>query len=441
MGDERGGEPMQNTVIKRIPVVRPLPKLKRVAAYARVSSGKDAMLHSLSSQVSYFSRIIQTHPSWTYVGTYADEAYTGTKTNRPEFQRMLKDCRAGKIDLIITKSISRFARNTVDLLCTVRELKELGIGVFFEEQNINSLSGEGELMLTILASFAQEESLSVSENRKWQIRRDFQAGKPMNLMFIYGYHLVDGRLEIHEEQAKVVRRIFQSYIAGRGSCRIAAELRQEGIPTLCGGEWRSGLVRDMLKNEKYTGNAFLQKTFVTDHVSKVQKTNQGELPMYYAEGSHSAIIDRETFERAQQILADNRRKSNAQKSHTARYAFSGMIVCGCCGKHYRRKTLSGKIWWQCTTYLAKGKQYCQAKQIPDDMLHALTCEVLGLPSFDEVAFKEKIQSIHVSSDNHVVFRLLDGRMIEKTWADRPRSKSRTGEKSQKPSNHIAEIAL
>ena len=432
---------MQNTVIKRIPGVRPLPKLKRVAAYARVSSGKDAMLHSLSSQVSYFSRIIQNHPGWIYAGTYADEAYTGTKSNRPEFQRMLTECRASKIDLIMTKSISRFARNTVDLLCAVRELRELGIGVFFEEQNINSLSGEGELMLTILASFAQEESLSVSENRKWQIRRDFQAGKPMNLMFIYGYHLVDGKLEIHKEQATVVHRIFQSYIAGMGSCRIAAELRQEGIPTLCGGEWRSGLVRDMLKNEKYAGSAFLQKTFVTDHVSKIQKINQGELPMYYAEGSHPAIIDQETFEQAQRILADNRRKSNTQRSHTARYAFSGMIVCGCCGKHYRRKTLNGKIWWQCTTYLAKGKQYCQAKQIPDDTLHALTCEVLGLSSLDEVAFKVKIQSIHIPSDNHVVFQLVDGREIEKVWKDRPRSKSRIGDKSEKALNHLEEIVL
>ena len=427
---------MQKTVIKRIPGVRSLPKLKRVAAYARVSSGKDAMLHSLSSQVSYFSRIIQNHPGWTYAGTYADEAYTGTKTNRPEFQRMLQDCRAGKIDLIMTKSISRFARNTVGLLCAVRELRELGIGVFFEEQNINSLSGEGELMLTILASFAQEESLSVSENRKWQIRRDFQAGKPMNLMFIYGYHLLDGKLEIHEEQAKVVRRIFRSYIAGMGSCRIAAELRQEGIPTLCGGEWRSGLVRDMLKNEKYTGSAFLQKTYVTDHVSKVQKTNQGELPMYFAEGSHPAIIDRETYEQAQQILAENRRKSNAQRSHTARYAFSGMIECGCCGKHYRRKTLNGKIWWQCTTYLAKGKQYCQAKQIPDDTLYELTCEVLGLSSFDEEAFRAKIQSIHIPFDNHVVFQLVDGRVIETIWTDRPRSKSRTGDKFQGTTNRM-----
>ena len=432
---------MQNTVIKRIPSVRPLPKLKRVAAYARVSSGKDAMLHSLSSQVSYFSRIIQDHPGWTYAGTYADEAYTGTKTNRPEFQRMLRDCRAGKIDLIMTKSISRFARNTVDLLCAVRELRELGIGVFFEEQNINSLSGEGELMLTILASFAQEESLSVSENRKWQIRRDFQAGKPMNLMFIYGYHLVDGKLEIHEEQATVVRRIFKSYIAGMGSCRIAAELRQEGVPTLCGGEWRSGLVRDMLKNEKYTGSAFLQKTFVTDHVSKIQKTNQGELPIYYAEGSHPAIISRETFEQAQQILAENRWRSNAQKSHTARYAFSGMIVCGCCGKHYRRKTLNGKIWWQCTTYLAKGKQYCQAKQIPDDTLYELTSETLGLSSFDEVAFKAKIQSIYVPSDNHVVFQFMDGRIIEKVWKDRPRPKSRAACTFQRTSDRSEERLL
>lgn len=177
---------------------------KRVAAYARVSSGKDAMLHSLSAQVSYYSEMIQSHTGWEYVGVYADEALTGTKDNRAQFQQMLEDCRMGKVDMIISKSISRFARNTVTMLETVRELKTYNVEVYFEKENINSLSGDGELMLTILASFAQEESLSVSENCKWRVRNQFKEGRPSSTTML-GYKLVDGKLEIVPEEAKTVR--------------------------------------------------------------------------------------------------------------------------------------------------------------------------------------------------------------------------------------------
>jgi len=223
--------------ITKLPLAPQVLTRQRTAAYARVSCDKDAMLHSLAAQVSFYSDLIQSRPDWEYIGVYADEALTGTKGDRPEFQRLIADCRAGRIDFIITKSISRFARNTVDLLETVRELKSLGVGVFFEEQNINSLSGDGELMLTILAAYAQEESRSVSENCKWRIRKDFNEGKPAGYMHVYGYDYKAGKLTIVPEEAEVVRMIFADYLSGMGRNAIMKKLIALGIPTKCGGRW------------------------------------------------------------------------------------------------------------------------------------------------------------------------------------------------------------
>jgi len=221
---------MDRIITKVTPSAPPLFNRLRVAAYARVSSGKDAMLQSLAAQVSYYSNLIQRRPDWEYAGVYADEGVTGTKDSRPEFQRMLADCRDGKIDMIITKSISRFARNTVTLLETVRELKLLGVDVFFEEQNIHSKSGDGELLLTILASYAQEESLSASENCKWRIRKRFENGEQVSLRFIFGYQIVKGKVEIDPEQGAVVRMIFEDYIGGLGGGKIAEKLMEMGVP-------------------------------------------------------------------------------------------------------------------------------------------------------------------------------------------------------------------
>ena len=207
-----------------------IPKRKRVAAYARVSSGKDAMLQSLSAQVSYYSELIQRHCDWKYCGVYSDEAITGTKDEREGFQKLLTACRDGKIDMILTKSISRFARNTVTLLSTVRELKALGIDVFFEEQNLHSQSTDGELLLTILASYAQEESLSASENQKWRIKRNFEAGKPWDCT-IFGYRVKNGVFEVVPEEAETVRLVFKWYLEGLGKQAIANRLGELGVPT------------------------------------------------------------------------------------------------------------------------------------------------------------------------------------------------------------------
>lgn len=224
--------------IEKIEASNTMPRLKNVAAYARVSSPKNAMQRSLSAQVSYYSGMIQSHPGWNYAGMYADVGITGTKETRDGFQRLLDDCKAGNIDMIITKSISRFARNTVTLLSTVRELKSMGVDVFFEEQNIHSTSGDGELMLTILASFAQEESLSASENQKWRIKKNFEEGKPWSGK-LYGYRLVKGTFVIIPEEAAIVRRVFAEYLSGKGNAGIANGLNADGIPSREGGKWHA----------------------------------------------------------------------------------------------------------------------------------------------------------------------------------------------------------
>lgn len=268
-----------NRIVERVQFPnKPTIKLLRTAAYARVSSGKDAMLHSLSAQVSYYNSLIQSNPEWLFCGVYADEALTGTKDNRENFQRLLTECRAGNIDLIITKSISRFARNTVTLLETVRELKNLGVDVYFEEQNIHSISPDGEFMLTLLGSYAQEESYSASENQKWRIRKDFEQGR-LGSITILGYERSnDGTLIIVPEEAEIVRMIFNDYLSGMGKNAIANKLLEIGVPTKGGGIWTAWSIRRILKNEKYCGDLLLQKTYRENHITKKKINNTGQLP-------------------------------------------------------------------------------------------------------------------------------------------------------------------
>lgn len=423
-------EQAKKKIVHKVKPAAAAPRLERVAAYCRVSSGKDAMLHSLSAQVSHYSELIQRRPGWAYAGVYADEALTGTKDDRPEFQRLLADCRAGKIDRVLTKSVSRFARNTVTLLETVRELKELGVAVYFEEQNIDSLSGDGELMLTILASFAQEESKSVSDNCKWRIRKDFSEGKPMNLPLLYGYRREKGRIVIDEREAEIVRFIFRSCLNGMGKGRITEALREQGVPCRLGGEWQTETVGGILKNEKYTGDALLQKTYIENHLTKRKCFNRGELPQYYAESTHPAIIDHEMYEKVQVLIAERREKTNVQKDVTARYPFSGLIVCGCCGAHYHRRTNPTRITWQCVTYLRRGKKHCAAKQIPEETLRSLTREALGVPEITEENIRA-LAEIQIPCPNHILFVFKDGHETERVWQDRSRAESWTDEMREK----------
>lgn len=358
-------------IVQKIEAKKPLiPVRKKVCAYARVSSGKDEMLHSLSAQISYYSEYIQSRGDWLYVGVYADSAVTGTKDSRDEFQRMLEDCRNGKIDMIITKSISRFARNTVTLLSTVRELKELGVDVWFEKENIHSISGDGELMLTILASFAQEESLSVSENCKWRIRHNYEEGIPNNFQ-IYGYDMKNHKLTVNEEEAEVVRKIFEMYANGDGTYKIVDYLKAHHIKSPRDSQWRPNRIMAILRNEKYLGDLLLQKVYSENHITKRRVANDGVLKQYYVSENHAPIIDRNTFERVQKIISE-KAACNAHVN-PYEYDFKDMVFCGKCGDKYTRKkihggTVSEKYVWICRTYAHKGKTHCSNKQIPDEVL-------------------------------------------------------------------------
>lgn len=413
-------------IVQQVGSIPAQPKALQVTAYARVSSGKDAMLHSLSAQVSYYSSLIQNHPGWLYCGVYADEALTGTKENRTEFQRLLAECLAGNIDLIITKSISRFARNTVVLLQTVRELKRMGVDVYFEEQNIHSMSADGELMLTILASYAQEESLSASENQKWRIKKNFEDGKPWSGQ-ILGYRYENGVYIVKPEEAKIVREIFADYLSGMGIEAIMKKLNAKGKPSRNGHTWCRSSVRKVLGNYSYTGNLLLQTTFRENHITKKTLPNRGELPMYHAENTHEAIVSMEDYQAVQAEMARRSAKHNKTKRGPAKYPFTSMIVCGTCGKGYRRKmTRTGPVWI-CSTFNIYGKAACPSKQIPEGTLEKTAAEVLGLDAFDAKALHDKITAIRAEGNNTLVFLFKDGTQTVKQWADRSRAESWTPE--------------
>lgn len=364
---------------------------KRVAAYCRVSTDQAEQLSSYEAQVNYYTTYITNHPDYEMAGIYADEGISGTNTKkREQFNKMIEDCKAGKIDMIITKSISRFARNTLDCLNFVRMLKELGIGVLFEKENINTLDSKGEVLLSILSSLAQDESKSVSENSTWGIRRRFEQGKVIvNHRKFMGYDKDEsGNLVINEKQAKVVRRIFSDYLNGKGPNRIAYELEKEGIPNWNGkAKWYESSIRKMLSNEKYKGDALLQKTYTVDFLSKKRVVNNGEVPQYYVEESHPAIIEKETWEAVQ--LEIERRKAYMEKYNIKRLdyttndnPFMGRVICGCCSGVYGRKIWNSsderlkRIIWQCNNkYAVKGRKGCRNKHIDDKVLHDSFIEV------------------------------------------------------------------
>lgn len=393
-----------------------LPQLKRVAAYARVSSGKDAMLHSLSAQVSYYADMIQSHPGWCFAGVFADEAMTGTKDNRENFQKLLDECRAGNVDMIITKSISRLARNTVTLMETVRELKIMGVDVFFEEQNIHSLSSDGELMLSILASYAQEESLSASENQKWRVRRNFENGQPWR-GFMLGYRYDHGQYVIVPEEAEIVKSIYADFLDGKGVTAIMKRLNEKGVLTQQGFTWHKSAITRILKNYTYTGNLLLQTKYRENHLTKRTLVNHGQLPQYHATDTHEPIIDLDTFNRVQAEMARRAEKYGKQQS-IQRYPFSGMITCALCGRHYRRKVTATGPVWICNTYNTYGKDVCPSKAIPENKLTEVA---------SSVSSTGEITAITAHNNNTLMFTLADSKQIVKRWQDRSRSESWTEE--------------
>ena len=359
---------------------------KRVAAYCRVSTDREEQEHSFETQKAMYTEMIMMKPTWQTAGIYADEGITGTVAKkRPGFMKMIKDCRKGKIDMIVTKSVSRFSRNNLDCLMYVRELKQLGIPIIFEKEGINTIQVSSELLLTLFGALSQAESESISMNVKLGIRQSLKNG---NVRFSYktflGYRKgADGQPEIVPEQADIVRRIYNDFLAGATYLEIAKRLTEENVPTMGGGSrWFSERIKSILKNEKYKGDALLQKTYITDPISKRVKKNNGELPMYYVENSHPAIIERRVFDKVQEEIARRAGKKKVKQTGTktelgrysGKYALTELLYCGECGTPYRRCTWSRdgkkKIVWRCVSRLDYGKKYCKnSPSVEESRLH------------------------------------------------------------------------
>ena len=435
--------------MKKINVLEPkqpaLTPRKRVAAYARVSMETERLKHSLSAQISYYSALIQKNPEWIYAGVYADDAISGTGTEkRCEFNRLISDCDAGRIDIVLVKSISRFARNTVDLLNTVRHLKDIGVEVWFEDEGIHSMDGDGELMLTILASFAQEESRSISENCKWGIRKQYERGASRGCK-IYGYRAKKGKLVIKEDEAAVVRRIFQMFLDGDSCYIIGKKLEAEGVRSYAGKTLCGEVIANMIRQEKYTGCTLAQKLYTADHVTHKQIRNKGELPMYFIEGTHPAIISMETFQAAQREFAqrygveivngiaqkasyfyhqngetgphpkhrapqwsDERRRLHAEYFRTreggqCRYDFSHFIECEHCHghlqaslKHYVDGTT--EVGWVDVEHTMRAKGAPRPVVFRDSALKAQIAIAMGWETFNADGMFETLSGICVNVD-------------------------------------------
>lgn len=401
--------------------IKQTDKCLRVAAYCRVSTDQEEQESSYEAQISYYTDKIWKNADWKMAGIFADEGITGTQAKkRPEFLKMIKLCRQRKIDLILTKSLSRFARNTVDSLNYIRELKSLGVAVIFEKENINTLETETEMMLTIMSCFAQAESESISKNVSWGIRQSFKNGNvPMQYARLLGYRKgTDGNVEIIPDEAEVVKEIFRCYLDGMSLDMIVHSLNEKGLTTKgSNSPYRKEVVKRILTNEKYTGDALLQKTFVTDCITKKTRKNNGELPMYLVKNHHEPIISHADFNRVQeemarrsskQVIADKLAKGE-QGKYSAKYALSELLICGECGTHYRRVTWTAKgfkeIKWRCISRIQYGKKKCHNSPTVDEQaLHRAIVSTIN--EFCEV--KEDVAKVLRDSITDVLDTNLNG---------------------------------
>ena len=362
--------------------IKKAEKCLKVAAYCRVSTDEEEQKNSYQAQIEYYTDKINKNPEWQMAGIFADEGITGTQAkNRPEFLKMIRLCRQGKIDVILTKSLSRFARNTVDSLNYIRELRTLGIAVISEKENINTLTAESEMLITIMSCFAQAESESISKNVAWGIRQIFKNGNvPMQYKKLLGYKKgADGNAEIVSDEAEIVKEIYRCYLDGASLNQIADMLNNRGLTTKgSNSPYRKEVIQRILTNEKYTGDALLQKTYITDCITKKSRKNNGELPMYLVKNHHEPIISRTDFNRVQEEMARrSAKRSIAEKltkteqgKYSAKYALSELLICGECGSHYRRVTWTAKgfkeIKWRCINRIQYGKKNCHSSPTIDE---------------------------------------------------------------------------
>ena len=347
-------------------------ELEKVAAYCRVSTDSSDQLNSYRTQIGYYTNFIALHPGWELVDIYADEGITGTSLEkRDEFKRMLADCRAGKISRILVKSVSRFARNTLELIETTRELKDLGVVVVFEEQGIDTAQMLGEMQVTLLAMAAQEESVSISKNMKWSIQKRMDAGTYLGNIAPYGYRLEEGQLLIIEAEASVVRRIFEMRLAGMGQVAITQELNRQGILPRDGKPWTVHRVRYILSNERYIGDSLFQKKYIADPLSHRSVRNHGERDQYYFRDTHEGIISREAFQKVQESFPG---QASPQKKEP--HLFVHLIQCSQCGRHYRYIRSSGKSYWGHASQAAV-EPSCKDIRLPEERIKAAFVNLVG----------------------------------------------------------------
>ncbi len=406
-----------------------VPQKLRVAAYARVSTEQDEQQSSYEAQVDFYTRHIHGNPNWDFVGIFADEGITGTNTKRREgFNTMIEKALNGEIDLILTKSISRFARNTVDTLQIVRELKAKGVEVIFEKENLHTFDPKCEVMLTIMSSLAQEESRSISENVRWGQRKSMQDG---NIHLAYSRFLgyrkgADGRPEIVEEEAVIIRQIYEMFLVGKTIRNIADYLTEQGIPTPSGKtKWSVSTIKSILTNEKYKGDALLQKTYTVDYLTKEVRKNDGTVAQYFVENSHDPIIDPKVFDAVQEKMAKH--CGNRDKIRS-RHPFAARIICGECGSCYGHK-----VWhnfsnterydvWYCNHKYAHAEK-CQSPVISEDQIKEAFEMILaehgttGKPTFTEEKWRELVDTVVVYPGLRFIFRMKDGAEIEVILAE------------------------
>lgn len=390
------------------------PKLK-VAAYCRVSTDSDEQATSYEAQVEHYTNFIQKNDEWEFAGIFADDGISGTNTKkREEFNRMIEECMAGHIDMIITKSISRFARNTLDCLKYIRQLKEKNIPVFFEKENINTMDSKGEVLLTIMASLAQQESESLSKNVKLGLQFRYQNGEvQVNHNRFMGYTKDDkGHLVIEPEEAEIVKRIYLEYLQGASLKQIGEGLQEDGILTAAGkAKWRPETIKKILSNEKYIGDALLQKTYTVDVLTKKRVKNNGIVPQYYVENSHDPIIPRDLYMQVQEEMlrranlhsGENRKK----RVYSSKYALSSIVYCPKCGDIYRRIAWNNRgkhsIVWRCVSRVEHGPSCCDAPTVQEtDLQNAVVKAInLVLGGKDEmlVALEENITTVFALGDD------------------------------------------
>lgn len=408
-------------------------KKLKVAAYARVSTDKEEQEDSFERQVEHYTNLIKSNPEWEFVRVYPDPGITGTKAEkRPEFMKMIEDCRAGKIEKIMVKSVSRFARNTVDALNYIRELRDMNVSVQFESENIDTLTPGGEVLLTILAAMAEQESRTMSNNIKWAYQKKFEKGEvTINTGLMLGYRKAgkdgDGRAvyEIVEEEAEIIRRIYREYLNGSTITQIMHGLEADGIRTKRGAvKWHHNAITSILTNEKYTGNAYLGKTYKPDVLSKKRYRNDGEkAPMYYAENSHPAIISMEVFNMVNLEMERRREekvKAVGRSRYTSKYPMSGLLICGTCGSRLRRhvrRVGSGKMVpsWGCANRIVNGRAVCDSRHVSEDVLketyRAAIMDAVGDMDAIIETVKDSCRMV-LSADNHEALAEVERQIIK-----------------------------